>query len=50
MDKKELKKYLKNNLKLNFHYQGNNTLVIELNLEGENITKDFVHYKIKDNK
>lgn len=43
----EIKRYLKENLKLNLHYEGDNKLVVAISLKGEEIAKDFVHYRIK---
>ena len=43
----EIKRYLKENLKLNLHYEGDNKLVVAISLEDEEIAKDFVHYRIK---
>jgi hypothetical protein len=43
----EIKRYLKENLKLNLHYEGDNRLVVAISLEGEEIAKDFIHYRIK---
>lgn len=42
----EIKRYLKDNLKVNLHYEGDNKLVVAVSLEGEEITKDFVHFRI----
>lgn len=50
MNQEEIKKYLKDNLKINLHYKGDNTLCVELSLDGELITDSFVHYRIKENK
>lgn len=43
----ELKDYLKQNLKIKLHYKGDNTIETILLLEGEEISKDFIHYCIK---
>lgn len=43
----ELKQYLKDNLKIKLHYEGDNKIVASLTLEGEEISKDFIHYRIK---
>lgn len=43
----EVKNYLKENLKINLHYEGDNKLVVSISLEGEEIAKNFVHYRIK---
>lgn len=43
----ELKDYLKQNLKIKLHYVGDNTIETVLLLEGEEISKDFIHYRIK---
>ena len=42
----EIKQYIKNNLRIKLHY-GENTIEVSLNLEGEEISKDFIHYRIK---
>ncbi len=39
MNKEEIKNYLKDNLKLVWHYYGPDKLFIELQLEGEIISK-----------
>ena len=43
----EIKQYLKDNLKVHLHYVGSNTIETYLTLEGEIISKDFIHYHIK---
>lgn len=43
----ELKDYLKENLKIKLHYKGDNIIEIALLLEGEEISSDFIHYRIK---
>lgn len=43
----ELKDYLRQNLKIKLHYKGDNTIETVLLLEGEEISKDFIHYRIK---
>jgi hypothetical protein len=43
----ELKDYLKQNLKIKLYYKGDNTIEAALLLEGEEISKDFIHYRIK---
>ena len=40
----EIRDYLKNNLKIKLHYKGDNTIETILTLEGEEISKDFIHY------
>lgn len=39
MDKKELKEYLKENLKIDWRYEGYDRLYVVLTLEGEVISK-----------
>lgn len=41
----EVRQYLKDNLKIKLHYEGNNKIVAFLLLEGEEISKDFIYYK-----
>lgn len=41
------KDYLKENLKIKLHYEGDNKIIASLILEGEEISKDFIHYRIK---
>lgn len=43
----EVKQYLKNNLKIKLHYEGDNKIIASIILEGEEISKDFIHYRIK---
>lgn len=43
----EIKQYIKNNLRIKLYYSGNNTIEVSLNLEGEEISRDFIHYCIK---
>ena len=41
----EVKRYLKENLKIKLHYKGDNTVEVLLTLEGEVISSDFIHYR-----
>ena len=43
----EVKNYLKENLKIHLHYKNDNTIVASITLEGEEITRDYIHYRIK---
>lgn len=42
----EIKEYLKNSLKIHLYYKGDNAIVASISLEGEEISKDYIHYKI----
>lgn len=44
----EIKNYIKDNLKINLHYKGNNTIEVALLLENEEISSSFIHYRIKE--
>lgn len=43
----EVKQYIKDNLRVNIHYKGNNTMEVVLSLEGVEFSKDFIHYRVK---
>lgn len=43
----EIKQYLRDNLKIKLHYSGDNTIEASLSLEGKEISRDFIHYRIK---
>lgn len=43
----EIKQYLKENLKINLHYVGDNAIEACLILDNEVISNSYIHYRVK---
>lgn len=47
MDTELIKQYIKDNLRIQLHYKGQNTIEAVLFLDGVEFSKDFIHYRVK---